>query len=150
VSAAGRPAELFQLPEATCIALLGVQTVGRLIIPGTDPYVVPVNYTMTDGSIVFRTHRRPIVATLDGRKVVFEVDMFDTRSRSGWSVVVRGVARDVSSDFDAVGNEMSGAVARPWAPGTRELVISIAIDDATGRLLRGEVTPTSGGDEGYL
>ena len=84
---AGQPSELFQLTESTCIALLGVQHVGRLIVPGDDPYVIPVNYSAVDGAIVFRTERRPVIDAIDGRPVVFEVDMFDDRSKSGWSVV---------------------------------------------------------------
>ena len=38
-------AELFQLDASTCLALLGVHHVGRLIVPGDDPYVIPLNYT---------------------------------------------------------------------------------------------------------
>ena len=89
----GRPAELFQLDESTCVALLGVHHVGRLIIPGSDPYVIPVNYTALAGEVVFRTERRPVIDAVIDRPVVFEVDMFDDRTRSGWSVVVRGRTR---------------------------------------------------------
>ncbi|MBA3288895.1 MAG: hypothetical protein H0U21_12905 [Acidimicrobiia bacterium] len=42
MSDGGRPAELFQLDRSTCIALLGVHHVGRLIIPGDDPYVIRI------------------------------------------------------------------------------------------------------------
>ena len=83
------PAELFQLDQSTCLALLGVHHVGRLIVPGGDPYVIPLNYVATDGAVVFRTTRRPVIEDLIGRPVVFEVDMFDDRTRSGWSVVIR-------------------------------------------------------------
>ena len=39
--------------------------------------------------------------------------MFDDRSRSGWSVVLRGVAQDVTADTDLVPATLG---ARPWAP----------------------------------
>ena len=84
-----RPAELFQLDESTCLVLLGVHHVGRLIVPGDDPYVIPLNYVAADGAVVFRTERRPVIEDIIDRSVVFEVDMFDDRTKSGWSVVVR-------------------------------------------------------------
>lgn len=146
----GRPAELFQLDESTCIALLGVQHVGRLIIPGDDPYVIPVNYTAVDGVVVFRTERRPVIDAIHDRPVVFEVDMFDDRSKSGWSVVVRGTAHDITADTDLDHDTASGAAPRPWAPGDRDCVIRIGAERVTGRLLRGEVTRSPLSDKGYL
>jgi uncharacterized protein len=137
-----RPAEMFQLDRSTCLALLGVQHVGRLVIPGDDPYVIPVNYVDAGGAIVFRTERRPVVDEVIGKSVVFEVDMFDDRSRSGWSVVVRGVAEDVTADTDVM--------PRPWAPGERGCVIRIGADRVTGRLLRGAVTRPPQDERGYL
>jgi hypothetical protein len=45
------PGELFQLDEATCLALLTTQHVGRFVVGGADPTVVPVNYQLVDGAI---------------------------------------------------------------------------------------------------
>lgn len=146
----GRPAELFQLDESTCIALLGVQHVGRLIIPGDDPYVIPVNYTAVGGVVVFRTDRRPVIDAINECPVVFEVDMFDDRSKSGWSVVVRGKAHDITADTDLEHDTVSGTAPRPWAPGVKDCVVRISTDCVTGRLLRGEVTPSPSSDKGYL
>lgn len=150
MSDGGRPAELFQLDRSTCVALLGVHHVGRLIIPGDDPYVIPVNYTAIDGHVLFRTERRAPIDEIVGRPVVFEVDMFDDGSRSGWSVVVRGIAADVTAESDLEQGTSSGAVPQPWAPGDRSCVIRITTDGVTGRLLRGAVAPASHGDEAYL
>ncbi len=144
-----RPAELFQLDAATCVALLGVHHVGRLIIPGDDPYVIPVNYTVVAGSVVLRTERRPVIDAAIDRPIVFEVDMFDERSKSGWSVVMRGHARDITADTDLTGHSDVGVAPRSWAPGDRNCVIRISADRLTGRLLRGEVTPPLD-EHGYL
>lgn len=145
----GRPSELFQIPESTCLALLGVQHVGRLIVPGNDPYVIPVNYTADDGHVVFRTERRPVIDAIDDRRVVFEVDMFDDRSKSGWSVVVRGRAHDISASTDLDRDTSVGAAPTPWAPGDRDCVIRIDPERVSGRLLRGEIPPRPLGDAGY-
>ena len=63
--------------------------------------------------------------------------MVDDRTRSGWSVVVRGIARDVSEHLAGLGQ--AAANVEPWAPGPKNVWIGIDIDDVTGRLLRGEV-----------
>jgi nitroimidazol reductase NimA-like FMN-containing flavoprotein (pyridoxamine 5'-phosphate oxidase superfamily) len=144
-----RPAELFQLDESTCLALLGVHHVGRLIVPGDDPYVIPLNYVAADGAVVFRTERRPVIEDIIDRSVVFEVDMFDDRTKSGWSVVVRGRARDLTPEIKR-GSESSGAIPQTWAPGDRDYVIRIDPERVTGRLLRGAVTPASIDERGYL
>jgi hypothetical protein len=143
-----RPAELFQLDRATCLALLGVQHIGRLVIPGDDPYVIPVNYLDAGEAIVVRTQRRPVIGDSIGKRVVFEVDMYDERTKSGWSVVVRGVAEDITpvTDLDAV----PGAEPLPWAPGERACVVRITADHVTGRLLRGAVTRPAQDQRGYL
>ena len=145
-----RPAELFQLDDSTCWALVGVHHVGRLIVPGNDPYVVPVNYRAVDGAIVVRTERRPVIEEVVDRVVVFEVDMFDDRTKSGWSVVVRGRARDVTSEIQLESELQSGPVPQPWAPGDRNYVIRIEPERVTGRLLRGAVTPNPLDERGYL
>ena len=141
--------ELFQLDESTCLALLGVHHVGRLIVPGDDPYVVPVNYTVADGGVVFRTERRPVIEAIVDTSVVFEVDMFDDRSRSGWSVVLRGHVQDISAETDVDGDD-DGSAARSWAPGDRSCVLRIVADRLTGRLLRGQVAPSPLDAQGYL
>ena len=150
MSAGSRPAELYQLDESTCLALLGVQHVGRLIVPGDDPYVIPLNYTPDHDGVVIRTSRRPVIDAVIDRYAVFEVDMFDDRSKSGWSVVVRGVARDISDATELDPDVTSGAVPRSWAPGERSRVLRISVERVTGRLLRGEVSSAPHLEHGYL
>src|SRR6188472_271788 len=85
-----RPAELFALDRATCLMLLTTQHVGRLILGGDDPTVIPLNYAVAAGAIRIRTEDGGRASAGTGQPVVFEVDMVDARTHSGWSVVVRG------------------------------------------------------------
>ena len=62
------------------------------------------------------------------------------RDRAGASSF--GDAREVTVDIDDE-VESSGAVPRTWAPDDRDFVIRIHPERATGRLLRGPLTPTS-------
>jgi uncharacterized protein len=144
----GRPAELFQLDRATCLALLTTQHVGRLIIDAAPPVVRVINYTAFEHTIMFRSDPGPQIDAIIDQSVVFEADMVDDRTRSGWSVVVRGIARDVSEHLAGLGQ--TAANVEPWAPGPKNVWIGIDIDDVTGRLLRGEVTETWINPEGYM
>lgn len=134
------PAGLYELDRPTCLTLLRTQHVGRLIIDGATPVVRVVNYTAFEQTIMFRSDPGPQIDAIIDRPVVFEADMVDERTRSGWSVVVRGVARDESEHLAGFG--LSGANVDPWAPGPKSRWIGIAIDEVTGRLLRGEVQPS--------
>jgi len=135
--------ELFQLDRWTCFALLTTQHVGRLVIGGDEPYVVPMNYSVTDGVITLRTSPDTVAATTGARRVAFEVDMFDDRTHSGWSVVVHGRLVALPSDADHVGVES-------WAPGGRDHWMIVPIDGITGRLLRGSVDRRDADAAGYL
>jgi hypothetical protein len=133
---ASRPAELVPLDRPTCMALLTTQHVGRLIIGAAEPVVRVVNYTAFEHVVMFRSDPGPQIETILDHAVVFEVDMFDERTHSGWSVIVHGTARDLSDHLAGLGQ--SGANVEPWAPGPKTRWIGISIDDVTGRLLRGE------------
>jgi uncharacterized protein len=136
-----RPAELFALDRATCVTLLTTQHVGRLIIRGDDPTVIPLNYRSAGDAIKFRTEGGGRASATVGQPVAFEVDMIDARTRSGWSVVVRGrldLAADDVVDLDT------------WAPGPRELRMVVTVDEVTGRLLRGRVDAPTHPLGGYL
>jgi uncharacterized protein len=126
-----RPAELFQLDRPTCLALLTTQHVGRLIIEAAEPIVRIVNYTAFEQTIMFRSDPGPQIDAIVDRSVVFEADMVDERTRSGWSVVVRGIARDHSEHLAGFGQ--SRANVDPWAPGPKSRWIGIAINEVTGR-----------------
>jgi nitroimidazol reductase NimA-like FMN-containing flavoprotein (pyridoxamine 5'-phosphate oxidase superfamily) len=135
-------AELFALDPPTCLALLQAQPVGRLVISGVDPYVIPVNFVVVDDAIVFHTERGGTAELAAGEDVMFEVDMFDQRTHSGWSVVVRGRLANGS------GEPPSALVT--WAPGRHERWMLIGIAAATGRLLRGAVDAPDHPPGGYL
>ncbi len=135
-------AELFALDQATCLALLRAQPVGRLVTVGVDPHVIPLNFVVVDDAIVFRTELDGAAALAAGEEVLFEVDMFDQRTRSGWSVVVRGQLATGSG-------EVPGALVT-WAPGDRERLMTIVVATVTGRLLRGAVEASDHPPGGYL
>ncbi len=68
--------------------------IGRVAINGAhSPYVIPVNFTVVEGGIVIRLGTGWAAFHLDCAAVTFETDQATASRRSGWSVVVEGVAR---------------------------------------------------------
>jgi nitroimidazol reductase NimA-like FMN-containing flavoprotein (pyridoxamine 5'-phosphate oxidase superfamily) len=140
---AASPSELFQLDRATCLTLLTTQHVGRLVVAGDEPAVVPVNYLVVDGVITFRTAPGTRADEAEPGLVMFEVDMLDERTRSGWSVVVHGRLMSRSPDE-------TPPPVDTWAPGDRDHWMTVTVDVVTGRLLRGAVDASSHRSGGYL
>ena len=90
--------------------------------------MLPVNFAMNDGAVIFRT--RPdstMAAQLPGAAVAFEVDSADFGNLIGWSVVVTGTCRPAP-------DELAGRMT-PWVEGERGRVFRIEADAMTGRKL---------------
>ena len=123
--------ELLETEES--LALLAGGEVGRIgITVGALPAIFPVNYAFIDGYIVFRTApgSKLSAATADS-VVAFEVDEFDAETRSGWSVLVVGIAR-VVHDLDVTA-KVRAAKLEPFADGHRTSIVRIAPELVTGR-----------------
>ncbi len=118
-----------------CLRLLvsHVPRVGRVaVIQDARPIVLPVNYAIVDGAVVFRTGRgAKLTAAMDGAPVAFEVDAIDASWEEGWSVVVHGRAELLTGD-DAT-SDLSELPVRPWVPAERAHHVRIVPERITGR-----------------
>jgi len=129
-------AELRELSYAECRALLVRQQAGRIAVSTPDgPHIIPLNYSVVDESIVFRTTPFSVLATY-GRnaKLAFEVDHFRDEQQLGWSVVVRGRA-DVVTDPQELAHIRQICPPFPWAEGSRNLHFRLPFQELTGRTL---------------
>lgn len=133
------------LDEAECLSLLRTNQVGRVGWTGAQgPTILPVAYRQHDEpgvghQIIFRTAATSVLADLgraDGVRVAFQVDDFDDRTRTGWSVLVRGRCARPASD-DATRRLWQSAGPEPWATGERALFLVIEVEQASGRVLAG-------------
>ena len=123
------------LDRAESLRLLGTVVLGRIAISSKAlPVVLPVNFSFDGRRILFRTGTgTKLEAATDNTVVAFEVDDFDLERQSGWSVVVTGVAREVTDP-----GELADARRRPitrWAGGSDDRVVSISPDLVSGRRL---------------
>ena len=127
------------IPEDECRALLSTTTVGRVAFVDEDgQQLVPVNFAYLDGAIYFRTLPDGFLSTLTRghHDVAFGVDHHDSMYRNGWNVTVRGRAEQVE-DRATINKVLSHERLRPWAGGTRPLVIRVTVDAIDGRKVVG-------------
>lgn len=147
VSVAARPGPddeggtvLEVLGDDECMRLLASGTVGRVgITIGAMPAIFPVNYALLGDVVVFRTGTgTKLRAALANTVVAFEVDEIDRATHSGWSVLVVGLASELT------GPERDEALAlplEPWAPTGRDHVVAITEDVVSGRRLMARPRP---------
>jgi uncharacterized protein len=101
---------------------------------GEQPLIFPVNVAVDDDQrIAFRTAIDSPLAGLDGRRVAVEVDGYDVATRSGWSVLVLGVARDVTEAADPAAVASKRLPVDSWAPGPRDRVVAVLPLSISGR-----------------
>ncbi|MEO2109198.1 MAG: pyridoxamine 5'-phosphate oxidase family protein [Actinomycetota bacterium] len=110
---------LQRLDQDECMTLLaGHPTkVGRLAFVDQDyPIVLPVNFRVHRGSVVFRSDTgSKYMAAATGQKVAFEVDDVDEAWQEGWSVLIQGMCHEITDPhqlklIDGIGlNAWAGA-----------------------------------------
>src|ERR1700730_12737508 len=112
--------------------------VGRVafVVDGL-PVVFPVNYLAeSPEAIVFCSGAGTKLSVLaGGAPVAFEVDSSRPLFHTGWSVLVRGTAREVT-DADELARLRRGPL-RSWATPSSEHWIRISVEDISGRRIAG-------------
>jgi len=129
------PPPIVKLERIVCVRLLTSTSVGRLgFFHAGSPEVLPVNYVMDGDAVVFATNTGMKLWDATRGPVVFEVDSVDPSSRSGWSVVVHGLAQEVTgADLPALTERLVALPLRPWVDGDRPHLVRIAPTSITGR-----------------
>ncbi|MFJ6461386.1 helix-turn-helix domain-containing protein [Streptomyces sp. NPDC091387] len=130
---AARQARMVQLDETESWALLGDHGVGRVALTGGDgPVVLPLNYQVLDGEVVFSTGEHSPLAAAAGTEIAFEADHIDEAFSKGWSVLLVGPLRAVT-DEEVARRLREAAYSTPWAGDGREHVVVLAPRRVTGR-----------------
>jgi nitroimidazol reductase NimA-like FMN-containing flavoprotein (pyridoxamine 5'-phosphate oxidase superfamily) len=122
------------LSEEECRELLATSSVGRLAFNDEQgPVVTPLNYAMSEGSVLLATSpATQLAAHAPGTWVALEVDDLHPVEHAGWSVVVRGRAEVVEyADLPAA----HGARPSPWVAGERTTYLRIIPASLSGRRL---------------
>ena len=133
------------IPRDECMRLLDTQHLGRIgVVVAGRPIVLPINYVMDDGSIVFRTDDgTKFDAAVRGEFVAFEIDDVAPEYHTGWSILVNGVAEEIV-DPDEL-RRAEHLPLRAWAPGAKSRYLRITPVTISGRRI---VPPGAEDDEG--
>jgi uncharacterized protein len=128
--------EMVELPREECLRLLASNSFGRLAVSMGErsPVLRPVNYLFDESSesVVFRTAvGSGFHALLRSAEATFEIDGVEGHARSGWSVIMSGVAEEVT-DADEVGR-LDGLDLDSWAPGDKAHWMRIHASTVSGR-----------------
>jgi nitroimidazol reductase NimA-like FMN-containing flavoprotein (pyridoxamine 5'-phosphate oxidase superfamily) len=93
--------------------------------------------------VVFRTDEGTKQdAAARGTRVAFEIDGTDEAARTGWSVVVRGEAVEVTDPAELA--RLRKLRLSPWAPGAKSRYVRILPAKLTGRRIWAPGAPSHG------
>ena len=129
-------AELMELSFEECERLLRGGVAGRVALSTPNgPHIVPVNYSVVDAAIIFRTTPYSVLGTY-GRnaQLAFEIDYMDYEGQRGWSVIARGRGDAVSNPRD-IQRIREVWPPRPWADGPRNMYFRLPWSELSGRRL---------------
>jgi nitroimidazol reductase NimA-like FMN-containing flavoprotein (pyridoxamine 5'-phosphate oxidase superfamily) len=137
-----------ELSKSECFALLARERLGRVaVVDDLGPVVFPVNFVLDRHMVVFRTDEgTKLDAACRGSRVAFEIDGTDTAARTGWSVLVRGEAIEVTDPGELA--RLRKLPLDPWAPGAKAHYVRILPAALTGRRISalGEPSHRGGGE----
>jgi nitroimidazol reductase NimA-like FMN-containing flavoprotein (pyridoxamine 5'-phosphate oxidase superfamily) len=142
MSEAERQTELEEIPEAECRELLAHHTLGRVAITvDGEPQIFPVNYAIDDRVIVFRTAPGTKLASAPMSAVAFEIDEYEASTFAGWSVMVQGLAHEITNAIDKTSEAARKLPVSPVAPGEKERWVAIHPSKVTGRRFWAKAKP---------
>jgi len=115
-----------------CLALLRTTEVGRLAMSGDYPEVLPINFVVDEGGVVFRTSDGTKLAALtEDHRVAFEADGSDLEAGTAWSVLIKGHAAVLQSPRDRVA--ALELPLFPWQAAPKHHFVRIDPVEITGR-----------------
>lgn len=122
-----------ELTRDECFSLLAGQHLGRVVlVDDRGPLALPVNFVLDQHTVLFRSDQgTKLDAAVRNGRVAFQIDGVDQATRTGWSVLVRGEAKEVTDPAELA---LVRRLPRyPWAPGAKGHDIRILPCSLTGR-----------------
>jgi uncharacterized protein len=119
------------------MSLLATAPVGRVgLSVGALPTVLPVNFVVIDGDVVFATvEGSKFHAATNGAVLAFEADDWEPSGRSGWNVVVQGLASVIDDPVER--RRVSAVATDSWAmDGAADRFVRIHVASVSGRRFR--------------
>lgn len=135
---------LVEIPREQCLELLRASFIGRVAVsvPGGAPLVFPVNFVLDGEIVVFRSDEGAKISALRVGPISFQVDFVDPVHRTGWSVLVQGMA------YEATPWEVEHVGLESWVSGAKAHWVRIVPATITGRRITPAEAPVDA--RGYL
>ncbi|WP_294564901.1 pyridoxamine 5'-phosphate oxidase family protein [uncultured Arthrobacter sp.] len=127
-----------------CWRLLRTASVARLALcVEGQPEIFPVNIQVDHGTVVFRTSEGTKArAAIDEAPIAVQADGLDDSGSRAWSVVVKGVARTISTTKELL--DTIDLPVHPWESGRKDRFVRVTPDGVTGRRFTvAEAPPTA-------
>ena len=123
-----------ELDRSECLRLLAGERLGRLgvVIDGT-PLILPMQFALDEDRVVLRTNPGAKFHAAPLMHVSFEVDHAENDREEGWSVIVQGVAEDISNAIDDRSQHLRALPLYSWAPDPKSCWLTIVPRTITGR-----------------
>jgi nitroimidazol reductase NimA-like FMN-containing flavoprotein (pyridoxamine 5'-phosphate oxidase superfamily) len=143
----GRQVGWQELSKSECFELLAREHLGRVaFVDDRGPIVFPVNFVLDRHMVLFRTDAgTKLGAASRGSRVAFEVDGTDAAAHTGWSVLIRGEAVEVTDPAELA--RLRKLPLDPWAPGAKTHYVRILPAVLTGRRISAPGGPSHRGGE---
>jgi nitroimidazol reductase NimA-like FMN-containing flavoprotein (pyridoxamine 5'-phosphate oxidase superfamily) len=122
------------LDREECLRLLAAHNFGRLAVAMDAPVIRPVNYFFDERSqsVVFRTAEgSKLHALLIAANAAFEIDGIDEAARMAWSVIIVGMAEEITHPIEVRRLDHHGLDL--WAPGPKPHWLRIRAWTVSGR-----------------
>jgi hypothetical protein len=138
----GDDSEMVVLSRQQCLDRLASTEVGRIgVSMDALPVILPVEFTVVDESIMFRTSRNTkLDAATVGAVIAFQADAYDPTDDGWWSVLLQGIATPVDArEGEADGGPPS---SRMWSgSGGETRLLRLNSENMHGRSFPGVVYP---------
>jgi len=130
------------LDDSEAWNLLSSVALGRLVTTfGGQLEIFPVNFVVQNGTVLFRTAEgTKLFTTVMNERVLFEAD--DHTTGEGWSVIIRGTARMLSSADEIREAEQTGLM--PWVPTEKLRFVRVTASEISARHFRFGPAPEQG------
>jgi len=128
--------QLQSLGRDESLELLEKAAVGRIgyVVDGAA-IILPVNFTMRDGDVVFCTAKGSKLSWLSHHShVAFEADEGRPTDREGWSVLCHGTAHEVTDPGEL--ESLRRGPVPSWVSSPDDHWVRIRIDEISGRAVR--------------
>jgi nitroimidazol reductase NimA-like FMN-containing flavoprotein (pyridoxamine 5'-phosphate oxidase superfamily) len=129
--------EMLELTRPECLRLLAATGFGRIVITVPDwehPVIRPVNYVFDEPSqsvLVRSASGSKLYAVLRSPRAFFEIDGAHPDGRIGWSVIISGVAEEITNEAEL--RRVEQLDLEPLAPGHQDHWIRIHTNTVSGR-----------------